>query len=153
MATYYENCYYDQYYHPVGGGDLVWQTTSRQYANADVVRYFSLVRDTKICEATIMNAQLDSHATPTIAATLRTNDGTTQQNIMTLTAAAALAVADGRADMNVAAALGYVIPAAGYWLELLFTAGPATAAAGIIYVRLKVTNVMFQGEGPVTPTG
>lgn len=156
MATYEEVYNKDAaFYHPTGGGPLAGRTTSRTYANADVVKLHKIERDTKLADLVVTSDRLDTNATPTLAAVVEVTDGTTPTVLATLatTFFGSATAATRVARLDNPAALGYVIPSRGFWLQIRFTAGPATAAAGVIGFALDRTNVLSGAESPLVPTG
>lgn len=143
MATYTETSFNEgPWYHPTHSLNFAFRTTQGITFGADTIKLLQLERDTKIVDAIVTSSVALGGTT---AATLRLNDGTTQVNIIS---AASLVAANTVTRLNVAAALGYIIPTRGFWLELLLT---AATNAGEIYVGLFTSNVMFGDEGPLAP--
>jgi hypothetical protein len=126
------------------------QEVARTYGLNDVVQLLRPERGLKLCAAQLGWGQLDSNGAPTATATLRSNNGATQQNIMTLSAAQ-LGAGGTQGFINVPAAIGYIIPARGYWIEILFTAAPATAAAGALYWMLLFSPFAYGDEEITRP--
>src|SRR5690606_31566326 len=130
MATFTEIYNKDgAFYHPTGGGPLAGRTTSREYDDGDVVKLHQIERDTKIGNATLSASAMDVHATPTMTAVLELTDGTTTVALVSMSAATI--GAGGVEQLTNPAALGYVVPSRGFWLQIRITAAPATVAAGI----------------------
>jgi hypothetical protein len=156
MTTYAEVYNKDAaFYHPTGGGPLAGRTTSRVLANADVILLHKLERDTKLGDLVVASDRLDTNAGPTLAGVVEVTDGVTPTVLATLatTFFGAAAAATRIARLDNPAALGYVIPSRGFWLQIRITAGPATAAAGQIAFSLERTNLTTGAESPLVPTG
>lgn len=124
---------------------------ARTYANGDIIRGPYLERDLKICDAIAAGEELDSNASPTATGKLRVTDGTTTVDVIAVTATQ-LGTAGWVARLTEQAALGYVIPSRGFWMEFVFDAAFATAASGIITFGLTVSTNMF-GDSVLAPTG
>jgi hypothetical protein len=140
------------YYHPTNAvQDLAHQEIARIYGNGDVVQLVRPERGLKVTGATIAWQQLDSNGTPLLTATARMNNGTTQVNLLNLTAAQLGAAAGGVQGLNVPAGLGFVIPARGWWFEIIFNTAPATGASGQLYWKLDVTGYCYEDEDPTVP--
>lgn len=145
MATTYQTLPFNSgiYYHPVNAVQgLTHSEVARTYGNGDIVQLVRPERYLVLVNAIIGWQQLDS-AGPSMTAAVRSNNGTTQQNIITLTAAQLGAAAGGVQMLNVPSAIGYVIPARGYWFEFVVTAGPATAASGQIWWDFNLTSFAY----------
>lgn len=138
---------------PANGADmpLAHQEAARIYGNGDVVQLVRPERALKLVGAQVGWQQLDSNGAPTMTATIRANNGASQQNIITLTAAQLGAAAGGTQVLNVPAAIGWIVPARGWWFEWLFTAGPATGASGAIYWKFDVSAAAFGDEDVTRP--
>jgi hypothetical protein len=136
---------------PVNGATmpLAHQEVARTYGLNDVVQLVRPERALKLVGAAIAWAQLDSNGTPLMTAKMRANNGTSQQDIITVTAAQLGAA--GFQGMNVPAALGFIIPARGWWIEFLVTAAPATAASGAIYWKVDVSAAAYGDEDVTRP--
>lgn len=93
----------------------------------DLIRGPYLPKGLVITDASLVCDDLDTHTTPTVTLTLRVTNGTTTKNLFV---ASTVAQAGGMARADVAAGNGlyYEVPAAGYWLEILAVAAPATGA-------------------------
>lgn len=157
MATYTEAYNKDApFYHPTGGGSpYAGITTSRELANGDIIKLQQVERDTKIKDAVVGASRQDTHATPTLAGVLELTDGTTTVALVTcgVTVLGSATASDRVARLNNPAAVGYIVPSRGFWLQFRVTAGPATVAAGTIGFAVESTNVMYGNESPVRPTG
>lgn len=153
MATYEEVYFKDAaFYHPTGGGPLAGRTTSRVLANGDVVKLHKVERDTKIADAVLSVPILDAHATPTATGQLELTDGST--TVALVAVSTALAATGGIARLSNAAALGYVVPSRGFWLQFRMLTAVATApSAGVIGFAVNRTNVLSGAESPLAPTG
>lgn len=140
------------FYYPCAGSWLGVRAASATYANGDIIKGPKIQRDLKICEALVANEELDSNATPTATGKLRLYDGSTAVNLVSV-AAATLGVDDGITRLNVDDAAFYVVPTEGFWLEFVFDAAFATAAAGVIAFGVAVSPIMWGGESPIAPSG
>lgn len=140
------------YYYPCASAWLGVRADSHTYESGDIIKGPKVMRDLKICDAVVANEELDSNATPTATAKLRLNNGSTQTNLVSVTAAT-LGVDDGFTRLNIDDAAFFVVPANGYWLELIFDAAFATAAAGVIAFGIEVVGIMWGDESPIAPAG
>jgi len=141
--------------YPVGNEGMslmIPRQAAATYANGDIIKGPKLERDLKIVDAIAAGGELDSNAPPTATAKLRLNDGSTQVNLISIDATT-LGSADWVQRINLQAAVGYVIPTRGFWLELVFDAAFATAAAAALVFGVTVSPCMFGDEGPLAPTG
>lgn len=159
MATYNTTAVNHNIY-PIGTQGLplmVPRQEARTYANGDIIKGPKIERDLKIVEAIVGNDELDSDGSPTATGKLRLTgpdgSGGTDTVDVVAVAAATLGVDDGITRLNQFAALGFVIPRAGWSFEFVFDAAFATAASGQICFGLWVCPLMFGGEGPLTPSG
>lgn len=154
MATYSETPQKEApFWHPTGPENLAFRCATRIYANGDIVKLWKLERDTKIVHAVVGNERLDSNGVPTLAGVLRLNDGTTQVTLVTCGTAILGAAAGSVTFTTNQAAVGYILPTRGFWLEFFFTAGPATAVTGILSFGVQLSFIHFGGESPLRPTG
>jgi hypothetical protein len=154
VATTYQTTPFNSgiYYQPVNGVQgPAHQEVARIYGNGDIVQLVRPERGLKLTGAKIAMAQLDSNGAPTLTATLRANNGVSQQNIALVTAAQAGAAAGSVVYLNVPSALGWIVPARGWWFELLITAGPATGASGAIYWEFDLTAFCYNDEDVTRP--
>lgn len=155
MATHEEVYFKDAaFYHPTGGGPLAGRTTARTYGNGDVVKLHKIERDTKLGDLVVASDRLDTGAAA-MTGVVEVTDGTSPITLATLpTTFFGSATASQRvARLDNPAALGYVIPSRGFWLQIRITAGPAAAASGQMAFSLDRTNVVTGGESPLAPTG
>lgn len=158
MATHTEVYFNDAaFYHPTGGGPLAGRTTARVYANGDTVRLHKVERDTKLGDVVVATDRLDTNGAPTLAGVLELVDSAGASLVTLVTLAAAL-LGDATAANRIRrldnpAALGYVVPSRGCWLQFRFTAGPATGASGQLAFSVERTNVVTGAESPLAPTG
>lgn len=158
MPTYEEVYYKDAaFYHPVGGGPLAGRTTARTYANGNTVGLHKVERDTKLGDVVVASDRLDTNGAPTLAGVLELVDSAGASLVVLATLATTFfgsATAATRvARLDNPAALGYVVPSRGCYLQIRFTAGPATAASGQIAFSVSRTNVTTGAESPLAPTG
>jgi hypothetical protein len=155
MATYYSGAQGHVIY-PVGAGGfpiVVPRQADRTYAEDDVIRGPGVERDLKICDAIVSGEELDTNASPTATAKLRLNHLTESAVNLVAIDATTLGTADWVVRLNLQAALGFVVPDRGYWLELVFDDAFATAAAGTICFGITVSPTNFGAESPLAPTG
>jgi hypothetical protein len=157
MATTYESVYFKDaaFYHPTGGGPLVGRTTTREYVTGDIVKLHKIERDTKLGDVVIASDRMDTNATPTLAGVLEITDGTTPTVLATLatTFFGSATAATRIARLDNPAALGYVTPTRGFYLQVRMTASPATSVTGVISFSVERTNVLTGAESPLVPTG
>lgn len=156
MATYEEKYFKDApFYHPVGGGPLAGRTTSRAYANGDIVKLHKVERDTKMGDAVVGPDRLDTNGAPSATGVLELTDGTTTVELVTLSIAnlSSATAATRMARTTNPASIGLVVPTRGFWLQFRFTAVFATAAAGQLGFSVSRTNVTTGDESPLAPTG
>lgn len=153
MSTYEETPYHNAAYYPKHSGEiLAFRSAARTYANGDLVRYWRVRKDIKITFAQVLNEELDSNVSPTATGKLRVTDGTTPQNLVSLSAAG-LGAADNSTLINIDDALGFVVPGNGYYIELVFDAAFATAASGKVAVAVGFSAVNYGSESPFAPSG
>jgi hypothetical protein len=94
----------------------------------DVIKGPNVPEGATILDAKIVCDDLDTNVTPLITLTLRLNNGTTQVDLIT---DSTVGQDGGVARLDVVAGYQYVVPAAGYWLEVLVSAAPATGATDV----------------------
>lgn len=154
MATYTEKPFLEGAHYSRVGTQFAWRCVSRAYDDNDVVKILWVERDTKVMAAAVdMATEIDANAGPTATLTLRLNNGTLQQNLVTLDATACGIATGTVVHINVPTAVGYVVPARGYWLELVVGLVATVAAATVIGVSFQASNVMYGTESPLAPTG
>jgi hypothetical protein len=97
-------------------------------------------------------AELDTNAAPTATGKVRLNNGTTQVNLVDITAAQ-LGTANGVVvHGNVPAGINKLIEDDGFWVELVFDAAFATAATGVVVFGVQVTPNLWGGEQTTVET-
>jgi hypothetical protein len=156
MATYTEKSFNEgPFWHPTAPFPLVFRTTSRTYANGDIVKLAKVERDTKILTAFYGGDRLDTNGAPSAAGQLELYDGTTTVALIALTTELSSATAASRTRFGLTNpdAVGYVVPTRGFWLQFRFTAALATAAAGVFGAGILGAGCMFGSESPLRPTG
>jgi hypothetical protein len=121
------------------------------FGNGDIVQLVRPERGLKLVNARFGGAQLDSNGTPTLTATVRASNGSSTQNIITLTAAQLGAAGGFTQGLNVPSAIGWIVPARSWWFEVVFTAAPATGVAGAIYWAFDLTPFCYSDEDVTRP--
>lgn len=152
MATYTAKPFLEGAHYSRVGTQFAYREPTRIYATGDILKLLYVERDTKIMWAALGASQLDSNGASAVTATLRLNNGSTQVNIVVAPATTLRAATGGVTALSEQAALGYIVPARGYWLEVLFGTF-TTAVTGIVSVSLQMSNVMYGTESPLAPTG
>jgi hypothetical protein len=146
MSTIYTHESYN--YAPVfprPDAHLYFEQVARTYILNDNILGARPSKGTKITNAWIACESLES-AGPTLTLKLRLNNGTSQQDLVTVTAAQAAAGAV--VYMNVVGGANYVIPDNTYYLEVLITANAATPASGKVKAGATITNRLWGLEQP-----
>lgn len=127
---------------------LACEEADRTYAEDDVVKGPKIAKGVKITDAIVASDELDSNGAPTMTGTLRLNNGTTQQNLVTVSAVSFGAAGGQVTRLNVPDGFNFVVPADGYWLEFVVDAAVATAASGRLAFGVAITNNLWGSELP-----
>ena len=155
MATYRNGIHLDGPWYRTCGEHLCWkETTSRTYANGDIILGPHLARGTMIKDSIVANSEVDSNAAPTATGVLELVKSGETPVVLVNVAAATLGVDDGITRGNTQAGVAHVVPSAGWYVQFRFTAAFATQKAGTMRFGLDLSgHVPSVGGDPTAPTG
>lgn len=138
MASTNANSYTRRYLPPVGSGNTLTMVSeisvSANPTANDTIKLFHEddLRNLRLVSVVLgADTDMDTNGAPTLSATIRANDGSTQQNA--LAASTVLGGTTAANGVGLGAAVGYKFTGT-HWLELLWAATAATFAAGTVYV-------------------
>lgn len=122
-------------------------TTTTALAASDVLKLLRVPRGRKVVDAWMRASDIDTHATPTVVLTLRTNDGSAQKAIIHQST---VGQGGGLARPTKIAAtepgLGYTFDDGDYWIEVFVDTVAATPAAGAIQVGVTLSGYRDPGD-------
>jgi len=129
----------------VASGPLRHAVAANPAAN-DTFKFEQVPVGVRIEDAIMSSSDMDTHATPTATMRAYISDGTTTVDLIgSASSPSTIPQAGGVARLDQQAALGYVVPSAGFYLYVEFEATAATFAAGTIAAAVITSPHLAQG--------